>query len=111
MLEQTHSRSESDHDVRPACGRSPSPAPDAAARDPLIEDYLDHLCAPLVGAVPYPRRRELREEWGAHLDSLVEAHREMGYGPAGSVVEALRQFGPPEQVSRQWLQEVRPAAP
>jgi hypothetical protein len=29
----------------------------AASPDARIEDYLDHVCAPLVGVVPYARRQ------------------------------------------------------
>jgi hypothetical protein len=86
------------------------PAADPA-RDPLIEDYLDHLCAPLVGLVPYARRQELRAEWAAHLDCLVEAHREMGHGPAGAVLGALQQFGDPDRMAQQVVRELTPPRP
>ena len=36
-----------------------------------IEDYLDYLCAPLLGIVPYPQRRRLRLERVRHFPSAV----------------------------------------
>jgi hypothetical protein len=37
-----------------------------------IEDYLDHLCVPLVGVVPYRERRSMRQEAAAHIACLVD---------------------------------------
>lgn len=77
------------------------------ADDPTvrIDDYLDRVVAPLVNDVPHARRRELRSELGAHLEALVEAHRELGATPDEAVSAALQQFGSPRQVGRQWLRE------
>lgn len=73
--------------------------------DARIEDYLDHVCAPLVGVVPYPRRQELRAELRAHLESLIATHEELGSPADVGAVLALRQFGDPRAISRQWARE------
>jgi hypothetical protein len=70
-----------------------------------IEDYLDHVCAPLVGVVPYSRRHELCAELRGHLEALVATHEELGSERDAAVVLALRQFGPPRHLSRQWARE------
>lgn len=74
-------------------------------RNARLDDYLDRVVAPLVDDVPHARRRELRAELGAHLDALVEAHLELGATPEEALTAAIRQFGPPRQVGRQWLRE------
>ena len=38
--------------------------------DEQIEDFLDHLCAPLIGIVPYRERFAFRQEAHAHIDGL-----------------------------------------
>jgi hypothetical protein len=81
--------------------RSPSPRVEATP-DVRLEDYLDHLCAPLVGRVAYARRQEMRAEWRAHLDALVEAYVELGSTPDEAVTQALRQFGDARDLGRQW---------
>ncbi len=86
----------------------PSPQPEAVhptGADPRIEDYLDHVCAPLVGHVPYQRRRELRAELRAHVEAIAEARRELDGSEYDAVSYALSQFGNPAVLARQWLQE------
>jgi hypothetical protein len=78
-----------------------------AARDPRIDDYLDHACAPLVGVVPFEKREELRREWRAHLEALAEARAELDGAPADAVAAALRQFGDPVRLGRQWARAWR----
>lgn len=73
--------------------------------EPVIEDYLDHVCAPLVGHVPYARRQTLRSELAEHLDALIEAREELGETHEDAVQQALRQFGDPATLGRQWLRE------
>jgi hypothetical protein len=82
-----------------------APPADGASPDSRIEDYLDHVCAPLVGLVPYARRQELRAELRGHLDALVGTHEELGSERDVAVVMALRQFGPPREISHQWARE------
>lgn len=70
-----------------------------------IEDYLDHVCAPLVAQVPFATRREWRGEMQTHLESLTWAHIELGDASDVAVEHALTQFGTSQTVSRQWEQE------
>jgi hypothetical protein len=70
-----------------------------------IEDYLDHVCAPLVAHVPYKTRREWRGEMRTHLESLTLAHVELGDAPDVAAANALKQFGASDTVSKQWQQE------
>jgi hypothetical protein len=76
--------------------------PSEAARDLRIEDYLDRVLAPLAEAAPFEKRQELRAELAAHLDALVEARVELGSPPSEAVAEALKQFGEPGELGRQW---------
>jgi hypothetical protein len=55
--------------------------------------------------VPYARRQELRAELRAHLEALIATHEELGSSPEVAVVLALRQFGDPRVISRQWARE------
>lgn len=79
-----------------------------APEDDWIEDYLDHLCAPLVGLVPLAQRRSLRAEVRSHLESLAEEYGFQGMTPAEAAAAALRDSGEPWQVGqtflREWLQ-------
>ena len=93
--------------LNPAAGAPPrstvpSPPANAAALDPRVEDYLDHVCAPLVGKVPFERRRELRWEIGCHLQALAEAFEELGDSREEAVVKALGQFGDPGTIGKEW---------
>ena len=44
-----------------------------------LEDYLDYLCAPLLGAVPYPQRKRFRREAADHLLALAEDFAAKGF--------------------------------
>jgi hypothetical protein len=80
------------------------------APDPRLEDYLDHVCAPLVGVVPYARRAELRAELREHLEAFVATHEELGSPRDVGVLMALRQFGPPRELARMWAREWKQGA-
>lgn len=80
-------------------------------RNARLEDYLDRVVAPLIDDVPRARRRELRAELSAHLEALIEAHIELGSTPEEAMTAAIRQFGPPRQVGKQWLGEWRRKQP
>jgi hypothetical protein len=70
--------------------------------DPRIEDYLDHVLAPLVGLVDYPSRQELRAELADHIASLTASYRQLGSDSEAAVVAALRKFGAPRRVALRW---------
>jgi hypothetical protein len=82
-----------------------SPPDSAAALDPRIDDYLDHVCAPLVGVVPYAQRQELRSELAGHLEALVCGYQELEPDADTAVVAALRQFGDPRRLARRLLRQ------
>ena len=81
---------------------------DAWPEDPLIADYLDHLCAPLVGIVPLAERRNLRAEVRSHLEALADEYGFEGKSPPEATAAALLELGEPWQVGqtflREWLQ-------
>lgn len=70
----------------------------------LLGDYLDHLCAPLLGIVPYAQRRRLRAEAEDHLLALAEDFEAEGFSPAEAVVVALREYGEPWRVGQDWAE-------
>src|SRR5262245_29496888 len=77
----------------------------SSVEDPLeaaVQDYLDQVCAPLAGKMPYAERIALRLEIEQHLRALIEAHQELGTPPETAFAQAIEQFGKPEQVARQW---------
>jgi hypothetical protein len=93
-----------------------TPAWGADGREDLwIEDYLDHLCAPLVGIVPLAERRGLRDEVRAHLESLAAEYGFAGKPPQEATATALQELGEPWQMGqaflREWLQGRPDAAP
>lgn len=65
-----------------------------------IEDYLDFLCAPLLGIVPYAHRRRLRLEAADHLYALTEDYTAEGFAPSEAVQTALREYGEPWAVGQ-----------
>src|SRR5438045_9125063 len=82
MLEQPERPSSGDSNdlsIRPSVQR---PRGETGPPDPRIEDYLDHVCAPLVGVVPYARRQELRAELREHLAAMAAAQQELEIGRA-----------------------------
>lgn len=84
----------------PAGSNYPTETP---ASDPRVEDYLDHVCAPLVGRVPFAARATLRAELRAHLEALIGASEELGRGRDEAVRLALGQFGDPHALGQEWL--------
>src|SRR6266581_7943431 len=105
MFEPPHPLEENDPRGAPCVPPTADGSEEATPPDPRIDDYLDHVCAPLVGLVPYARRQELRAELRGHLEALVATHEELGSERTAAVVMALRQFGPPRCLSRQWARE------
>ncbi len=76
-----------------------------ATDDERIEDYLDHLCAPLIGIVPYCERMAFRQEAHAHIDALIRDYLYAGKAPEEATESALREFGEPWKVGQSFLQE------
>ncbi|MCW3055281.1 MAG: hypothetical protein JWN14_4451 [Chthonomonadales bacterium] len=70
-----------------------------------IEDFLDHLSAPLIGIVPYRERLAFRQEAHAHIDGLIREFQYEGQEPAQATESALREFGEPWKVGQAFLQE------
>jgi hypothetical protein len=87
--------------------KTSAPAADFPRADPHIEDYLDHVCAPLVDRVPYAERTARRAELRTHLASLAEGYQELGSAPDDAIREALTQFGNPRVVARAWERATR----
>ncbi len=80
--------------------------PDAhLRRDERVEDFLDNLCAPLVGIVPYRDRNGLRQEAREHIDGLIREYTYEGMEAKGATEAALREFGEPWRVGQLFLQE------
>jgi hypothetical protein len=82
-----------------------------AGADEQIEDYLDYLCAPLIGSVPYRRRLRFRMEVQAHIDGLIMQYQAQGQAPSEAVQTALRELGEPGQAGQDFLQEWLEGAP
>ena len=78
-----------------------------AAWEARLEDYLDQVCAPLVGSLPYAARQELRREIHQHLRSLSAAYQEVGATPDSALSQALEKFGDPAFVIAQWRPEIQ----
>ena len=74
------------------------------AFEPLPEDYLDYLCAPLLGIVPYAQRRRLRLETEDHLLALVEDFGAEGFAPDQAVTVALREYGEPWRIGQDFAE-------
>ena len=70
-----------------------------------IDDYLDHLCAPLVGKMTYDRRVAVREEVRTHLLVLAAAHEELGGSSAEALQAAMEQFGDARKLGRSLARE------
>ncbi len=79
-----------------------SPAEDEVQAQ--IEDYLDFLCAPLLGIVPYAQRRRLRLETEDHLRALAEDFEAEGFAPAEAVTVALREYGEPWRIGQDFAE-------
>ena len=73
--------------------------------DPLqiaVQEYLDQVCAPLVGKMPYVERIELRMEIEQHFRALIEAHQELGATAERAFSLAVEKFGKPDEVAQRW---------
>ncbi|RYZ84440.1 MAG: hypothetical protein EOP06_18075, partial [Proteobacteria bacterium] len=71
----------------------------------LLEDYLDHFCAPLIGAVPHSERSNLRREVGSHVEMLAMEYEWEGKDPVQAIRAAVREMGEPWVAGEMWLSE------
>jgi hypothetical protein len=78
--------------------------------DERVEDYLDHICGPLVGVLPYEHRAGLREEIRLHLDGLIAEFEEQGKTSQVAAELAFREMGEPWQLGEAILREWGPEA-
>ena len=78
--------------------------PPEDARRAQMEDYLDYLCAPLLGLVPYAQRRRLRLETEDHLWALAEDFQAEGFAPDEAVAVALREYGEPWRIGQDFAE-------
>jgi hypothetical protein len=72
---------------------------------PWLSDYLDHLCAPLIGVLPFEERARLRLEVRLHVEALAEEHAARGLSPDEALAAAMREFGEPWVVGETILRE------
>ena len=68
-----------------------------------IEDYLDHLCAPLVGVVPYAERQNLRFEAREHLLEIAAEFEAEGQKPETALTNAMQAHGEPWRIGESFL--------
>lgn len=73
--------------------------------DDLVEDYLDHLCAPLVGLVPYGDRRLLRSEAAFVIEQLARDAMLEGLEPEAATLRAIQRYGDSQDLSERFLSE------
>ena len=70
-----------------------------------VEDYLDHLCAPLVGIVAYEERNGLRYEAREHIEGLIREYLYAGIAKPEAIEIALKEFGEPWKLGEAFLKE------
>lgn len=76
----------------------------ASQQEPdMLEDYLDRVCAPLVGTVPRLKREEIRARVRTRINEFAAAHQELGSTPEEAIEFAIIQCGDATLISRRWL--------
>jgi hypothetical protein len=78
--------------------------PEDQARE-LLEDYLDHLCSPLVGIVPYRERDRLRQEAGFNIEGRMQMYVLDGYASVEAMNLAIEKYGRSDQLGDLFLEE------
>jgi hypothetical protein len=84
---------------------SPGEALGSDPQSGMVGDYLDHLCAPLIGLVPYAERQSLRLEVEGHLYALIAEYEGEGFTSEAATAAALREHGEPWRIGRTFLDE------
>lgn len=80
------------------------PRPEELARE-MVEDYLDHLCAPLVGLVPYRDRDRLRQEAGFNIEGRMRTYLLDGLDPVHAAERAIAKYGRSDALGESFLVE------
>ena len=78
--------------------------PDEQARE-LLEDYLDHLCSPLVGIVPYRERDRLRQEAAFNIEGRMQMYVLDGCDSVDAMKLAIEKYGRSDQLGDLFLEE------
>ncbi|MEJ8302865.1 FtsW/RodA/SpoVE family cell cycle protein [Saccharibacillus sacchari] len=86
---------------QPAAKRAES----SSKADPLIEEYLDRVCARIRAKELHP---ELREEIRGHIEELMAEKEEEGLSPVEAATWALTQMGDADEVGGTLGQVHRP---
>jgi hypothetical protein len=73
-----------------------------------VETYLDTLCAKLSETLTEEQRQAYRAEIREHLETMIEAHEELGALPEEAVERALQQFGDTRRIAGAWEQVAEP---
>lgn len=82
-----------------------SSAGDSQAQcDAYIGDYLDHVCARLVGFIPYAERQSIREEASFHLHRSAGASLLQGADPEEAARRAIEEYGDSRVISDDLLE-------
>lgn len=75
----------------------------------VIEDYLDHVFAPLIGLIPYIERRRMRKEIQLLLEKAAQQRRAAGTPPAEAGLLAIEELGDSGRISddliKNWQRE------
>lgn len=70
----------------------------------IIDNYLDHQGAPLVGMMPFEERVRLRQEAGDYLERRTAAYLLDGHSPREAALMAIREYGDSRDVADEILQ-------
>ncbi|HZO86889.1 MAG TPA: hypothetical protein VFB38_01020 [Chthonomonadaceae bacterium] len=76
-----------------------------------VQDYLDYLCAPLLGIVPYAVRQSFRQEAEAHLWAIVEEYQEQGLPEEKALYAAMQEHGDPSLIGQAFVEAWSEKAP
>ncbi len=85
----------------------PIPAQEERFADPdaMIENYLDHLCGPLIGLVPHLDRVRFRDEAKFNIEGRMDMYLRDGMPPLDAAREAIEKYGDSKELSDRFLAE------